>query len=179
MLAGSLPAGVAVDFYAEATRHLQARRVRVAVDTSGGALRAAVAAGPDLIKPNVHELEELAGRRLADEAALVAAARELVAGGVGLVVVSRGAEGAVFVSEDEVVVARPPAIEVGSTVGAGDAMVAGIVAGRLRGLGLAETARLATAFSLCALTRATGGGEARDRRAAMEEFAGRVEVSAR
>jgi 1-phosphofructokinase len=178
VLAGSLPPGVGADFYAQATRRLKARGVQVALDTSGDALREAVGAQPDVIKPNVHELAALLGRELADEAKVVAAARELIAGGVGLVAVSRGAEGAVFVTAVEVVVARPPAMVVRSTVGAGDAMVAGIVAARLRGLSLAESARLATAFSLFALARGAGatGGDAR---AAVEAFAGRVEVEAR
>jgi 1-phosphofructokinase len=176
VLAGSLPPGVTREFYADATRRLKARGVRVALDTSGEALRAAISAGPDVIKPNVHELAELVGRELANEKAVIVAASELVRAGVGLVVVSRGADGAVFVSADEVVVARPPAIAVRSTVGAGDAMVAGIVAARLRGLSLAESARLATAFSLFALSRAEAG---RDARAAVAGFVGRVEVSAR
>lgn len=176
VLAGSLPPGVDSDFYAQAIRRLKARGVRVALDTSGDALAEAIATGPEVIKPNVHELAALVGRELADEAAVVAAARDLIAGGVGLVAVSRGADGAVFVSADEVVVARPPAIAVRSTVGAGDAMVAGIVAARLRGLSLAESARLATAFSLFALTRADAGPDAR---AAVAAFAERVEVRVR
>jgi 1-phosphofructokinase len=186
VLAGSLPPGVAVDFYARACRRLRARGVRVALDTSGEALAAALGAGvdgrarPDLIKPNVHELAALIGRELADEVGVIAAAREIVASGVGLVAVSRGAEGAVFVTESEVVVARPPRVEVRSTVGAGDAMVAGLVAARLRGLGLAEAARLATAFSLHALTRVGAMGAADgvgvDPREAVAGFAGRVEV---
>ncbi len=176
VLAGSLPPGVPAEFYAETTRRFKARGVRVVIDTSGEALRAAVGAGPDVIKPNVHELAELVGRELPDEAAVVAAASELVAGGVGLVVVSRGADGAVFVSADEVVVARPPAIAVRSTVGAGDAMVAGIVAARLRGLTLVETARLATAFSLQALSRGAPGPDAE---VSVCSFAKRVEVSVR
>ena len=176
VLAGSLPPGVDSDFYAQAIRRLKARGVHVALDTSGDALAEAVATGPDVIKPNVPELAALVGRELADEAAVVTAARDLIAGGVGLVAVSRGADGAVFVTADEVVVARPPSIAVRSTVGAGDAMVAGIVAARLRGLSLAESARLATAFSLFALTRAEAGPDAR---AAVAAFAERVEVSAR
>lgn len=176
VLAGSLPPGVDSDFYAQAIRRLKARGVRVALDTSGDALAEAIATGPEVIKPNVHELAALVGRELADEAAVVAAARDLIAGGVGLVAVSRGADGAVFVSADEVVTARPPAIAVRSTVGAGDAMVAGIVAARLRGLSLAESARLATAFSLFALTRADAGPDAR---AAVAAFAERVEVRVR
>ena len=184
VLAGSLPPGVPVDFYAQAIRRLRARGVRVALDTSGEALAAALAAGPDLIKPNAHELATLAGRDLPDEAAVLAAARDLVARGVELVAVSRGAEGAVFVTEQEIVTARPPSIAVRSTVGAGDAMVAGLVAARLRGLSLLEAARLATAFSLHALSRGArdggGGGEGEtvDPRRVVEAFAARVEVRA-
>jgi 1-phosphofructokinase len=183
VLAGSLSPGVPTDFYAGLTTRLRARGVRVALDTSGAPLAAALAARPDVIKPNVHELAELVGRELPDEAAVLRAARELAAGGVGLVAVSRGAEGALLVAEGEAVAARPPRIEVGSTVGAGDAMVAGIVAGRLRGLGLADTARLATAFSLHALTRGAakeaGEGEARAAGAAVAAFAGRVVIEPR
>lgn len=176
VLAGSLPPGVAAGFYGEATQRLKARGVRVAIDTSGEPLRAALAARPDFIKPNVHELAAHLGRTLPDEAAVIAAARALLASGVETVAVSRGGDGAVFVTADEVVNARPPAIPVRSTVGAGDAMVAGYVAARLRGLPLAETARLATAFSLHALTRADSGT---DPRAAVAAFASRVEITTR
>jgi 1-phosphofructokinase len=159
VLAGSLPPGVAPELYAEFIRMLKARGVRAVVDTSGEALRAALRGAPDIIKPNQHELEVLVGCSLPTEAAVIGSARELVAGGVRLVVVSRGAAGACFVTADEVVVARPPAVKVGSTVGAGDAMVAGVVAAQLRGASLAETARHATACSLAVLTAAAGSRE--------------------
>lgn len=155
VLAGSLPPGVPPDIYREFVTVLKRRGVRTVVDASGVALREALLAGPDVIKPNVHELEAHVGRALPDETAVIAAARELVTGGVSLVVVSRGAGGACFVTAKEVVVACPPSIPVRSTVGAGDAMVAGIVAGRLRGLSLTDTARLATAFALSALGRSS------------------------
>ena len=163
VLAGSLPPGVATGIYHEFITTLKAGRVRTMLDTSGEALREALKAAPDIIKPNVHELEALLARTLSSEAEVIAAARELIAEGAKLVVVSRGADGACFVTEGEAVIARPPSIPVNSTVGAGDAMVAGIVAAQLRGLSLAGCARLATAFSLAALT-GTGVGE----------FAGRV-----
>ena len=175
VLAGSLPPGVPADFYHGAILRLKARGVGVALDTSGEALRRALPAAPDLIKPNVHELSALVGRELPDEAAILAAAREVVAGGIPLVVVSCGADGAYFVDAGETVVARPPRIAVRSTVGAGDAMVAGVVAARLQGRPLAECARLATAWSLFALSRAGGGPEA-EARASVAAFAGQVEV---
>lgn len=173
VLAGSLPPGVPSSFYAEVVARLKARGVRVVVDTSGEALREAAAAAPEILKPNIHELAELVGRELPDETSILAAAAELIGGGVRLVVVSRGGDGASFMTRDEVIHARPPAITVRSTVGAGDAMVAGIVAAQLHGLPLTETARLATAYSLHALTRAKQGGEAQT---SIEAFAKLVEL---
>jgi len=151
VLAGSLPPGVPVNFYRETITRLRARGMCVGLDASGAPLREAIEAAPNFIKPNEHELADLVGRELPDRAAVIAAARTLNARGVPLVVVSCGADGAVFVSSNDVIHARPPAITVRSTVGAGDAMVAGIVAAQLRGIGLAECARLSTAYSLQAL----------------------------
>jgi 1-phosphofructokinase len=152
--------------------------VRTVLDTTGAALPAALRSGPDIIKPNQHELEALVGRALPTEAAVIAAARALVAGGVGLVVVSRGPEGACFVTDEAVVVARPPAVTVGSTVGAGDAMVAGLVIAQIRGASIADTARFATACAVAALTAAAGAtdGELRERIAALEPRVDLVEA---
>jgi 1-phosphofructokinase len=175
VLAGSLPPGADASLYAELTRRIRARGGRVVLDTSGDALRHALDAAPHVIKPNVHELEALLGRALSGMDDVVDAARALLERGVELAAVSMGADGALFVARDAVVHARPAAITVGSTVGAGDAMVAGIVAARLAGLDLAGTARLATAFSLAALTRAEPRPATR---AEVEAMAGRVEVSA-
>ena len=174
VLAGSLPPGVPPTFHADAARVLRAAGCRVAVDTSGDALRHAVEAGPHVVKPNVHELESLVGEPLPTRAAVLGAARELLRRGVELAVVSMGAEGALFVRDGEAVLAVPPRVAVGSTVGAGDAMVAGTVSGLLRGLSLGETARLATAFSVAAI--ALGSDGERDPVAWVADVRGRVLV---
>ena len=122
-------------------------RGRVALDTSGPALREAMRRGPDLVKPNRDELEELGRRQLADREALVEAAEELADRGVGTVVVSMGGDGAVFARDGDAAFATPPPVRVASTVGAGDAMVAGTIAGTLRGSTSPRVAALATAFS--------------------------------
>jgi len=70
-----------------------------------------------------------------------------------VVVISMGGEGALFIKENEALLAVPPSVTLKSTVGAGDAMVAGLVAGSVKDLSLADCARLATAFSLSAITR--------------------------
>ena len=174
VLAGSLPPGVPTNIYREFIATLKASGVRTVLDSSGEALREALKSAPDIIKPNVHELEAHLGRALPTEADVIAAARELVAGGVKLVVVSRGADGACFVTAGEAVVARPPSVAVRSTVGAGDAMVAGIIAAQLRNLSLADCARLATAYSLSALTRTD---DAFDAKAAVKAFVSRVQIT--
>jgi 1-phosphofructokinase len=127
------------------------------LDTSGEGLRLALEATPQIVKPNIHELEELLGRSLDSAAAIVDAARTLIGRGVELVVVSMGGDGACFINAAEVVIARPPRITVVSTVGAGDAMVAGIVAAQLEGLSLVECARLASAFSADVISHVGAG----------------------
>ncbi|MHA3775452.1 1-phosphofructokinase [Verrucomicrobiota bacterium sgz303538] len=157
VLAGSIPPSVDSTVYRNLTAELKARGRKVVIDTSGVPLQQAIQAIPHVIKPNVHELGELIGRKLSGETDIAQAARELVESGIELVAISMGEEGACFVTANEVVIARPPAIEVKSTVGAGDAMVAGIVAARLVCLSLSDTARLSTAFSLSVLSRGEPG----------------------
>jgi len=157
VLAGSLPQGVDEKIYRDLVQAVKARGYQVAIDTSGEPLRHALEAAPHLIKPNIHELEAMLGRRLGDQEAVVEAAQELTTRGIGIVVVSMGRDGACLATRDGVVIARPPEVEVVSTVGAGDAMVAGLVAGQLRGLSLDDCARMATAFSLEALSRIESG----------------------
>lgn len=152
VVAGSAPASLEPAICRDLVAALKARGARVALDASGEALREGIEAGPDLVKPNLYELETLLGGRLAGRDAIIKAARELLAKGIGMVAVSMGREGACLVTASEAVVARPPDVEVRSTVGAGDAMVAGIVGAQIRGLGLEDCARLGTAFSLLILT---------------------------
>lgn len=151
VLSGSLPAGVPATIYRDLTAMLKARGCTVVLDTSGEGLTRAIEAGPDVIKPNILELTELVGHPLDGDAAIVAAAGELRRRGIELVAVSMGGKGAIFVDGGGAVHAQPPKVTIKSTVGAGDAMVAGTVHGTLQGLAGAERACLATAFSLGAL----------------------------
>ncbi len=162
VLSGSLPADVPRDFYATMIARVKARGRSVLLDTSGPPLAAAIDAAPDAIKPNIDELEELVGCTLADADAIVKAARSLLARGIRTVAVSMGPRGALFVEADAAVLAIPPHVTVKSTVGAGDAMVAGLIAGRLQGLDLDACARLGTAYSLGALGQIGSGLPALD-----------------
>ena len=152
-LCGSLPPGLPQDAYAKLVRMAKERGWNTLVDTSGEPLRCALAAAPTVIKPNVEELETLVGRALSDLPTRVESAREMVQQGVELAVVSMGAQGALFVTADRVILARAPEVEVVGTVGAGDAMAAGVISAQMQGLPLEQCARLAAAFSMVRVTR--------------------------
>ncbi|NEQ33012.1 MAG: 1-phosphofructokinase [Leptolyngbya sp. SIO4C5] len=151
VFAGSLPAGLPTTTYHDLIATLKSQNKAVVLDTSGEALRQALPTQPDLIKPNIAELEALLGETLTNHAAIITAARQLVGAGIQHVVVSMGADGALFINEHQAIHAQAPAPEIKSTVGAGDAMIAGMVLGLSRGETLADCATLATAFSVGAL----------------------------
>jgi 1-phosphofructokinase len=153
VLSGSLPIGIPTEFYAAVLKYLKNAGKYVVLDTSGEALRDSINEMPYAIKPNIAELEELLGRTLTTELDVLNAARTLVNTGIEYVVVSMGKEGAMFVSKAESVVAVPPPIDVKSTVGAGDAMVAGFIAAKIKGSSLEDCARLSTATAMGALTQ--------------------------
>lgn len=125
---GSLPPGAGDDFYADLVERGRRAGCQVAIDTSGPALARAVEAGPSLIKPNYHELSELAGDELATFADAVDVARDLCARGVGAVLVSLGVDGALLVAPEGVLYGDTEPVAVRSTVGAGDALLAGFLA---------------------------------------------------
>ncbi|WP_341675740.1 1-phosphofructokinase family hexose kinase [Niveibacterium sp. SC-1] len=146
---GSVPPGWAEDIYATGIHHLKRRGVMTVLDASGAALRAGLDAQPTIAKPNREELAELVGRPLGSVAEVVEAARALVAAGKveRLLCVSLGHEGALFLDQARCIHALPLPLSVRSTVGAGDAMVAGIVAAQLQKLDLDDCARVASAWS--------------------------------
>ncbi|MEZ7196493.1 1-phosphofructokinase [Pseudodesulfovibrio karagichevae] len=154
VVAGSLPVGVAPEEVGRLIGVIKAQGARAVVDTSGPALASAVRAAPWLIKPNDDELAELVGRPTGDLDDLVAEARRMNAEGIATVAVSLGARGAVFVEDGQALLSRPPKVEAVSTVGAGDAMIGGLVAGMALGLPLEERVRLATALAAATVMQA-------------------------
>lgn len=149
---GSLPPGVPDDFYARVVRISRELGARLIVDTSGEALCAAVKAGVYLFKPNMRELQGLIGRNIRDESQLEISAREVVErGGSEIVVVSLGAAGALMVTRERSERIRAPTVPIGSKVGAGDSMVAGIVLSLARGVSVREAVRFGVAAGAAAV----------------------------
>ncbi|MDQ3789741.1 MAG: 1-phosphofructokinase [Actinomycetota bacterium] len=130
---GSLPPGVPDTFYRELGTRLTERGIRFVVDTSGPALTAALAAAPALIKPNREELAESVGFGIATLGDAVRAAEVLRDKGARTVLASLGADGAVLVDEQGVRYGESPVDRGRSAVGAGDAMLAGYLAGGVTG----------------------------------------------
>ena len=147
VLSGSLPKGAPADTYGSWTAACRTAGARVFLDADGEPLAHGLAAKPYLAKPNNHELSRLTGRALETADDLLAAARTLIADGVERVVVSMGGDGALFVSADRAYRAEGLRVPVGSTVGAGDSMVAALAYAAEQGMADADTVRLAVATS--------------------------------
>lgn len=152
VFSGNLPPGVPAGIYERLIRLLKGEGKHTVLDTSREALAAGLKACPDIVKPNIDELRQITGLQMQNLSEVEKAARQIQAGGVGIVVVSMGKDGALFVDGTQSFMAVPPSVVVKTTVGAGDAMVAGLVAGKSQGFRLEECARLATAFSLSAIS---------------------------
>ncbi|WP_291851308.1 1-phosphofructokinase family hexose kinase [Bradyrhizobium sp.] len=149
---GSLPDGVPDDFYARLIRIARQRGARVFLDTSGPALAAAVADGVDLIKPNLREMQELAGSEASNAGEWEAAARAIVAQGkVAAVALTMGHLGAALVTRDEVLRAAPIPITPRSAVGAGDSFLGALTWRVADGASLADAFHTAVAAGAAAL----------------------------
>jgi 6-phosphofructokinase 2 len=126
VISGKMPPGCSESFYAQIITSVKDKNIRVFLDTDGEALRKGVEAGPYLCKPNIHEFGRLVEKNMKDQEEVI----ENLEPYLGLseyVVVSMGARGAVGASRGERYHAIPPKVTVKSSIGAGDALMAGIV----------------------------------------------------
>jgi 1-phosphofructokinase family hexose kinase len=153
VLSGRLPPGVGADFYARALILIHAAGGKAILDTSGAALEAGIAEKPFLVKPNAEEAAELTGQAVETQEEAVKAARSILRMGPGQVVLSMGAQGAVGVQGNRAWYARPLQIRLSNPVGAGDALVAGLAAGIVRGWDLPQTLKLGIACGASAASQ--------------------------
>jgi 1-phosphofructokinase len=153
VLAGSIPNGVSKTVYRTLTTKLKEKGAKVFVDADGELFIHSLEAGPDIIKPNRHELEEYYHKDYrVDEAELIGMGQSLLEKGIGTIAVSLGQMGALFLSGETVLRCPGLKVEAHSTVGAGDAMVAALSYGIDRGLPLEDCAKLGIATSAGAVT---------------------------
>ena len=152
---GSLPEGISQQAFADFLKAIKQAGFFLAVDTRGEALKTALTVTPDLIKPNLDELQELAGTPLTSSQALAMASK--LGESIQHVVLSMGEAGAWFIVGNECLHAQPDALTTVSTVGAGDSMLGGYLFGLSHKQPLHQNAELATACAMEAVMQ-TGVG---------------------
>lgn len=152
VLSGSVPAPVPASQYRRWLERAKALGGKTFLDADGELLREGIKVKPFLVKPNLSELERLVGHELPSLADVAEAARELLKQGGEYLVVSLGEEGALFAAQDQIIHAEALPVEVKSTVGAGDAMVAALTLVQDGEDYLARAARWAIAASAAQVT---------------------------
>lgn len=145
VLAGSLPKGAPQDTYRTWTAACKKAGARVFLDADGALLAEGIKAAPYLIKPNDDELSRLAGKKLETLEELTAEGRRLLERGIERVVISLGGRGALYLRKGSTIYAEGLKVPVGSTVGAGDSVVAALAYAEAQGLSEEEAVRLSTA----------------------------------
>lgn len=130
ILAGSIPASLPDSLYSDIMKMLSSRKIMVAVDATKDLLLNVLPHGPFLVKPNNHELGEIFDVALRTREEVIPYAKRLQEMGAANVLVSMAGEGAVLAAETgQVLMSEAPKGEVRNSVGAGDSMVAGFIAG--------------------------------------------------
>jgi 6-phosphofructokinase 2 len=150
VFAGSVPPAVPADIYRQLIEAAKHNGIKTVLDSDNSWLKEGIKAKPNVIKPNVHEAEELLERHLRSEAAIVKALKHLVDSGIEVAIISRGKEGLIAANGTTVIKAIPPQVKVRSTVGAGDSTIAGLVLKLNRGADLDEACRWAVAAGTAA-----------------------------
>lgn len=160
VLAGSLPRGVDPAFYGELVREANRRQVLSVLDTEGEALRLGVQAEPHLVSPNVREAEELVGHEFNDEDDLVNGLDEIAALGARNVLITYETGCYALVrdgGEEHRVRGVAPKLDPVSTIGAGDALLAGFLAARVAGRSVEDSVRGAVAAGAASVLEAGAG----------------------
>jgi 1-phosphofructokinase len=175
VLTGSTPPGFPPGFYRFIIEEIKkaAPQCKTALDAEGERLSEGLRAIPTLVKPNRYEFELLCGRKLASLGEIHMEAAKLIAGGVGLVAVSLGADGAYLTNGREAFHAPALSVEVRSTLGAGDSMLAGMLLGLEHREKLEDVLRFGVAAATSSV--ATDGTGLTDR-TLFETFVSKVEI---
>jgi 1-phosphofructokinase len=169
VIAGSLPLGVSTEQLADWIEALQKAGKKVFFDSSNQALVAGIAAGPSFIKPNDEELSAIVGETLNSTAEITAAAEKLQQQGCENVVISLGEKGVLWLDQTGWLQSIPQKMEVVSTVGAGDTLVAGLCWSQLNQWDKAQSLSFATALAAYAVTQIGVGVEDIKQVQAMQE----------
>jgi len=160
VFAGSTPRGVEADIYGELIRECNRRHVLTVLDAEGDPFRLGVEAEPYLVSPNLHEAEGLVGHEFVDDEDLATGLDEIVALGARNAIVSHDRGCWALLREERAdfrVRATAPLLDVVSSVGAGDTLLAGFLAARLGGRSFEDAVRQAVAAGAASVLEAGPG----------------------
>jgi len=173
VISGSIPVGLNAGIYTQLTLAFEKLGARVVLDADGDALRKGIKATPYIIKPNVKELSRIIGSEPKSKDEFVGASRKLLSGELEIVVLSAGSSGLYVVQKDSAFRTIPPEVEAVNTVGAGDAVVAGLVWGLETGVSLKDSAILGTA---CGTATVLSEGTAMGSRETIEKLLREIDI---
>jgi len=145
VFSGSIPTGFDNDAYSKLIRQCRQAKTTTLLDTSGAALKMGVRAKPDMVKPNLTELEGYFGEKVKGIRHIALKGKKLLDTGIKYVFISLGSDGLIAIHENDCLLCSTPAVKVVDTVGCGDALVAGLVVGERRHFSFPEMCRLAVA----------------------------------
>lgn len=146
VLAGSIPASLPNDIYQKIMQRYSDKDIKIIVDATGDLLKNVLEYKPFLVKPNNHELSEIFGRELTSEEQIIECAKELQSLGAQNVLISMAGDGAIMItSSGEVLKSDVPKGVLKNSVGAGDSMVAGFIAGYIKNDNLLEAFKMGVA----------------------------------
>ncbi|MBU3146119.1 1-phosphofructokinase [Clostridium sp. CF012] len=147
VLSGSVPSGVSTSIYADIIKNIKTKGGKVILDAEGELLMKGIKAGPYMVKPNIDELEKAFDISINNEDEVIETAKKILEYGVKYVVISLGAEGSIFISGNKIAKVKGVKVEVKSTVGAGDSMVAALAVAVQEDYSFEEAMKLACATS--------------------------------
>jgi 1-phosphofructokinase len=173
VFSGSIPEGFDTDIYKRLIQDCRKKKALAILDSRGKALKMGVRAKPEILKPNLQELEQYFGEQVQGVHHIALKAKKLVDLGIEYVFISLGSDGMIAVHGTDCLLCTPPQVPVADTVGAGDAMVAGIAVGMQRHYSFSDICRLAVA---CGTSRCMHAGSISLVREEAENLAGQVAI---
>lgn len=152
VFSGSVPKNVEKDIYGRLIKKAKEKGIKAILDADGELLRKGIEAGPYLIKPNINELEMLYGKTFENMKETIKYAKDILKYGIEIIVLSMGGDGCAFITNDKTYFAKALPVEVKSTVGAGDSMVAALAYAIQQKTPLEEAIKLAVAAATASIS---------------------------
>lgn len=144
-ISGSIPDGFEKDIYRKIVERLKKLSVTTVIDADGEILRHAIEASPSIIKPNLWELERATGKKIKNGKELIEIVSGILKKGIMAVIITLGEKGAILFSENKKFYGKGPRVRIKSSVGCGDAFVAGFLYNFKRVRDYADCLKLAVA----------------------------------